>query len=204
MSLTPSDLLKYSYYTCIPEIYREEDAELNYPLYRYLSSIILGGYSLQIEDIENLIALVDPEKCPEEFFPFLYDSFGLEYYPNISVDYHRKLLMNYGELNRRRGTYSCIKFLVRVLTSMDVKLQYFRGEYEGSKGRFLKVSIQASTIKDVANMDNSIFVVQSFLGLFIPYYITVIVEGEIAVQEVSTSIYRCNLVSSSNSYMIGM
>ena len=204
MAVTSADLLDYLYYRCLPGIYQEEDAKMGKPLYRYLQSIILGGYDLAIQDIDNIIKLVDPETCPEQFFPILYESFGLEYYPNISVDYHRKLLMNYGELSKRRGTYSCIKFLVRVLTSMDVKLHYFRGEYGGSNGRFLKVSIQAITIKDMITMDNSIFVVQSFLGLFIPYYITVIVEGEIAAQKVSNSIYRCNLVSSSNSYTIGM
>ena len=146
MSLTPNDLLKYAYYTCIPEIYREEDAELDYPLYRYLSSIILGGYSLQITDIENLIALVDPEKCPSKFFPLL-------------------------------------------LTSMDVKQSYLRGEYEGEQGRHLILDLQAKSISDIIDMDVNKAVIEQFLGLFVPYYITTHVTGSIANQIVQNNRY---------------
>lgn len=203
MALTSADLLNYAYYRCLPEIYRDEDLALGLPLYRYLQSIILGGYDLAIQDIENLLTLVDPENCPEEFFPYLYESFGLEYYPDVAVDYHRKLLMNYGELKRRRGTYSCIKFLVRVLTSLDVKLRYFRGEYQEVYGRYLVVSLQAKTIEDILNLDNDSAIIQKFLGLFIPYYITVIVEGEVATQEVVTTIHRANAITSYVRYKIG-
>ena len=203
MALTSADLLQYAYFRCLPEIYRDEDKNLGYPLYRYLQTIILGGYELSVQDIENLLNLVDPENCPEEFFPFLYESFGLEYYPDVAVDYHRKLLMNYGELKRRRGTYSCIKFLVRVLTSLDVKLRYFRGEHQDVYGRYLVVSLQAKTIEDILNLDNDSALIQKFLGLFIPYYITVIVEGEVVTQEVRTKIYRANAITSYASYKVG-
>lgn len=203
MALTSADLLQYAYFRCLPEVYRDEDKNLGYPLYRYLQTIILGGYELSVQDIENLLNLVDPENCPEEFFPFLYESFGLEYYPDVDVDYHRKLLMNYGELKRRRGTYSCIKFLVRVLTSLDVKLRYFRGEYQDVYGRYLVVSLQAKTIEEILNLDNDSELIQKFLGLFIPYYITVIVEGQIAVQEVKTNIYRSSAITFYSKYYVG-
>lgn len=202
MALTSTDLLQYAYFRCLPEIYRDEDKNLGYPLYRYLQTIILGGYELSIQDIENILNLVDPERCPEEFFPFLYESFGLEYYQDVPVNYHRKLLMNYGELRRRRGTYSCIKFLARVLTSLDCRLKYIRGEYDDSNGRFLFVTLLAETIDDILNLDNSVSVVSKFLGLFVPYYITVVVNGEIAVNEVTCKIYRVNAVSSYVRYVI--
>lgn len=189
MSLTPNDLLKYAYYTCIPEIYREEDAELDYPLYRYLSSIILGGYSLQITDIENLIALVDPEKCPSKFFPLLYESFGFEYYPDVDIKYHRRFLLNFGELRKRRGTYSSIRFLVRVLTSMDVEQSYLRGEYEGEQGRHLILDLQAKSISDIINLDVNKAIIEQFLGLFVPYYITTHITGSIANQIVQNNRY---------------
>ena len=102
MAVTSADLLDYLYYRCLPGIYQEEDANIGKPLYRYLQSIILGGYELAIQDIDNIIKLVDPETCPEQFFPILYESFGLTYYPDVDMKYHRKFLMNYGELRRRK------------------------------------------------------------------------------------------------------
>lgn len=203
MSLTSNDLLKYAYYTCIPEIYKEEDAELDYPLYRYLSSIILGGYSLQITDIENLIALVDPEKCPSKFFPLLYESFGFQYYPDVDVKYHRKFLMNFGELRKRRGTYSSIRFLVRVLTSMDVKQSYLRGEYEGEKGRHLILNLQANSAEDIINMELSVRVIEQFLTLFVPYYITTHLTSSVKPIEVKTNRYRGYAISGIARYTVG-
>lgn len=203
MPLTYEELLKYAYNRCLPEIYRDRDSDIGNPLYRYMQSIIEGGCNPALQDVEGLLSLVDPETCPEEFFPYLYESFGFQYYPDVDVKYHRKFLMNYGELKRRRGTYSCIKFLVRVLTSLDVKLHYFRGEYQDVYGRYLVVSLQAKTIEDILNLDNDSALIQKFLGLFIPYYITVIVEGEVATQEIKTTIYRANAVTSYASYKVG-
>lgn len=186
MAVTSADLLNYLYFRCLPGIYQEEDAKIGKPLYRYLQSIILGGYDLAIQDIDNIIKLVDPETCPEQFFPILYESFGFEYYPDVDIKYHRRFLMNFGELRKRRGTYSSIRFLVRVLTSMDVKQSYLRGEYEGKQGRHLILDLQAKSISDIINMDVNKAVIEQFLGLFVPYYITTHVTGSIANQIVQS------------------
>ena len=195
MSFTSEDLLQYAYYRCLPEVYRDADAEIGSPLYRYLSSIILGGMDLSLTDINNLLRIVDPEKCSSEVFPVLYNSFGLEYYPDIDIKYHRKFLMNYGELKKRKGTYSCIKFLARVLTSMDTKLSYLRGEYNGVTGRHLIVELQAANLEDLAHIDTNMLVVQQFVGSFVPYYITPHVIGAVATQELDVSNYRKNFIT---------
>ena len=202
MSFTSEDLLQYAYYRCLPEVYRDADAEIGSPLYRYLSSIILGGMDLSLTDINNLLRIVDPEKCPDEFFPVLYNSFGLEYYPDIDIKYHRKFLMNYGELKKRKGTYSCINFLVRVLTSMEAKQHYLRGEYNNVTGRHLVVTLQASTLEDLANIDTSMLVVQQFISSFIPYYITPHIEGAVATQTLTSKIYRSSVMSSYTRYVL--
>lgn len=202
MALSTNDLLNYAYYRCLPQIYRDKDSELGMPLFRYLSSIILYGYRDSIEDIEGIITIIDPENCPEEYFPLLYSCFGLDYYPDVGVIYHRKILMNYGELRRRRGTYSCVRFLVKVLTGLEVNLSYFRGYHDEVYGRYLEVKLQVKTLEELENMDNSMALVSNFLGLFIPYYITTLVSGEIAVQEVKNEAYRANAISSFYSYSI--
>lgn len=203
MSLLPNDLLRYAYYTCIPDIYREEDASVGYPLYRYLSSIILGGYSLQIEDIENLITLVDPESCPEEFFPFLYESFGLEFYPDVDVKYQRRFLMNFGELRKRRGTYSSIRFLVKSLTGLEVSFKYLRGVWEGSNGRHLIITLLADSVEELINIDTSVKVINNFLSMFVPYYITTWINSEIAKKDVDSTVYSGCCITQRVSYKIG-
>lgn len=202
MAITSADLLDYLYYRCLPGIYQEEDANIGKPLYRYLQSIILGGYDLAIQDIDNIIKLVNPETCPEQFFPILYESFGLTYYPDVDMKYHRKFLMNYGELRRRKGTYSCIRFLVRVLTNMDVKLSYKRGIYNHVNGRHLILKLQAATIEDINNINTDTALVQKFLGFFLPYYITTTVEGEVATSVITSNRYRSNVITTYSSYVI--
>lgn len=193
MSITKEELLKYAYYRCTPVVYMEYDAEQGFPLYRFLASMIMGGYALSIQDIEGILDLTDPEKCPDKFFPFLYESFGLEYFPDIDIKYHRRFLANYGELNRRRGTYSCVKFLVRVLTSLESELRYFRGENEkGEYGRHLIVTLKVSSSEDILNLDLTFGVISDFLALFLPYYITVGMASEVVPQDLILPVYRAN------------
>jgi hypothetical protein len=202
MAITSLDLLDYLYHRCLPEIYREEDLKLGRPLYRYLQSLILGGHEWNIQDIENIITLVNPETCPAEFFPILYESFGLTYYPDVDIKYHRKFLMNFGELRRRRGTYSCIRYLVRVLTGLDVELSYLRGEYLGEQGRHLILNLKATSIMEILNLDNSVALVQKFLGLFLPYYITTHTIGSIATVYLTHSRIWGGAVSEKKSYTV--
>ena len=171
MAVTSADLLDYLYYRCLPGIYQEEDANIGKPLYRYLQSIILGGYDLAIQDIDNTIKLVDPETCPE--------------------------------LRRRRGTYSCIRFLVRVLTGMDVKLSYLRGEYNGQLGRHLIISLQAKTVEELLNLDISVSIVSKFVEFFTPYYITTHVIGEVTSSNIRGNKYVAGVITYYSSYQIG-
>lgn len=202
MAVTSADLLDYLYFRCLPGIYQEEDANIGKPLYRYLQSIILGGYDLAIQDIDNIIKLVDPETCPEQFFPILYESFGLTYYPDVDIKYHRKFLMNYGELRRRKGTYSCIRFLVRVLTGLDVELEYLRGEYLEQYGRHLILNLKAKSIMDILNLATSMEIVKKFIGLFLPYYITVQVVGSIATQTIGLKYYHGQAIAVTYKYSV--
>lgn len=194
MALTTQDLLDYLYYRCIPKVYIAEDKKLKYPLYRYLQGLLFGGFSGNIEDIDNIITLVDPENCPAEYFPLLYESFGLTYFPDVDIKYHRKFLMNFGELSRRRGMYSCVRYLVRALTSMNVEQTYLRGVYNDAWGRHLICDLKARTIQDILNLDTSIRVIEQFLALFVPYYITTHLTGSIENQVVSTTYYMANAV----------
>lgn len=171
--LKKEDLLNHLYYKKLPQVYRDFDLSINQnkPLYRYLQALIEGGYGEMLEDTNNFLKLVDPEKCPEEFLPTFMECFGLEYFPDIAPQYQRKFLANIGGLIQRRGLYAGVRFLVRTLTGLDVDLEYLRGEYNGQQGRHLIVTILAKSIPDLRNMGTNIFVVERYLQTQIPYYI---------------------------------
>lgn len=201
MAITKEQLLNHLYYNKLPQIYRDMDMTLKtYPLKRYLSSLIEGGYCEALEDIENILTLVDPEKCPKEYLPYLCNSFGLEYFEDIDEIYQRRFLSNIGEVIKRRGTYSCVRFLVRVLTGLNVELKYFRGVFQEKQGRHLVVTLLADTIEQVMNIGTSVFVVERYIQTQLPYYIYPHVASRVTTQEVKTIIFRANAITSHTSY----
>ena len=143
--MTSSEISDYLYYRKLPQVYRDMDRlQPNYPLKRYLTSLVEGGFTDIITSSNDFLSLVDPERCPEEFLPYLCYSFGLEYFEDIDALYQRRLLSNIGELIRRRGTYSGVRFLIRSLTGLECQLSYSRQTYEGVTGRWLIVELDTT------------------------------------------------------------
>lgn len=163
-----------SLYDKLPSVYREEDYKIGKPLYRYLQASNEGGFSLVIRDSNGFLYLVDPETCPEAIFPYLYGSFGLTYYEDIPIKYHRRFLSNIGALMKRRGTNAAVKYLVRVLTGLEVELSYERRYDEEGKctGRFLTIQLLIDSIEDTENVQVSIEVIKKFIKTQVPFYIT--------------------------------
>lgn len=188
---------KILYERNLPKVYREYDKP-KLPLKRYLSSLNSGGYNIELKDINETLNYIDPEKCPDEYFPFLLESFGLTFYPDIDLKYQRRIVANIGGLNKRRGTYACVRFLAKILSGMECDLEYFRGEYLGQEGRFLVVTLLAMTTEDISNMSTSAFVMSRYIKEYIPYYIYVIVRAVIATQSIRLPILRASAYTQHN------
>lgn len=203
MALKKEDFLKHLYYNKLPQVYRTMDEDLKTkPFWRYLSALVDGGYGEQLEDINNFLDIINPEKCPEEFLPPFMESFGLEYFEDIAPVYQRKFLANIGHLIKRRGTYTGVRYLVKTLTGLNVELKYIRGEYEGMQGRHLIVTILANSIDDLRDMGTNIFVVERYLATQIPYYIYPHVDSRVATQKINNKVYRANAVGYTIMYKI--
>lgn len=160
-------------YNRLPAVYREEDSKIGLPLYRYLQSLCEGGYSKVIDDNNNFLTLIDPEKCPDSFFPYLYASFGLKYYNNIDIKYHRKFLSNVGALLKRRGTKTVVRYIVATLTGYEVDLFYER-VYNGEgkcTGRILNINVHVQSVDEYLSF-NSGDIIEGFLKSQLPFYIT--------------------------------
>ena len=183
-------ILDHLYFNKLPQIYRDKDYSVDLSFKKYLSSLSEGGMSPVIVDIDGVLDLVDPEKCPVEFLPFLFKSFGLEYFEDIDPSYQRKLLLNIGELMKRRGTYSCVKLLSQVLTGLEAELS------SGVTSKDLNVELQARTVEEVINVDSSVNVLKRYLSQYIPYYVGLNIEARISDQTLVLDSYRTSAIPS--------
>lgn len=204
MQITNDKLLNYLYEKKLPQVYRTMDSSLRTrPFYRYLQSLLEGGYGEQLKDINRFLDIVDPKKCPEEFLPYFIESFGLTYYSDVNVAYQRKFLSNVGELLKRRGTHSVVSYLVRTLTGLSIKQRYLRGEYKGYQGRHLIVTLLAGNVDSLNHLPTYIAVVEKYLRDFIPYYIYIWIDSSVNIQKLETTRFKASCISYSLSYSIG-
>lgn len=194
MSITSKDFLDLLYNRKLPQIYRDEDKKIGYPLKRYLESLIVGGFCGSISDIEGVMLLIDPESIPEKFFPYLYESFGLEYYPDIDVSYQRKFLMNIGEFIRRRGTFAGVQFLVKVLTNLEAELSL--------EDNTLYIVLLAKNINQVDSIEMSMKVIENFIKTQIPYFISTDISSRIDTQVIASKSYSQSVVGYFPQYAI--
>lgn len=194
MSIKSEDLLHILYNKKLPQIYREEDSKIKYPLKRYLESLIEGGFKGAIEDIEGLLSLTDIKSIPDEYFPYLCESFGIEYFPDIDVTYQRKFLLNLGELIRRRGTFSSIRFMVRALTGLESELS--------REGNTLNIVLLTETVEQMRNIEISMTVVGNYIQEQIPYYMTPKITYMVKTQVIPSSSYTLSAITTLKKYQI--
>ena len=194
MGITSESFLDLLYNKKLPQIYRDEDKKIGYPLKRYLESLIEGGFCGSIKDIDMLMLLIDPETIPEKFFPYLYESFGLEYFPDIDVSYQRKFLLNIGELVKRRGTFSSVQFLIKVLTGLEAELSFKDDE--------LGIVLLAKTLGQIYSIDTSRHVIRNFIQTQIPYYVSPVISSRVDTQIITSKSYSHSAVGNYKFYKI--
>jgi phage tail-like protein len=119
MQVTQKDYLNYLYEK-LPPVYRDYDAKLKYPLKRYLECIVTGAFKPTLDLISSMLLLLDPEKCPIQYLPYLCQSFGVTYHPEVEERFQRKYLKNIIEIYKRKGTHSIIAFIAREIVGFEV------------------------------------------------------------------------------------
>ena len=194
MSISSKDLLNLLYYQKLPKIYRDADATVDFALKRYLESLIEGGFCGSIEDIEGIMLLIDPETVPDKFFPYLCESFGLEYFPDIATSYQRKFLLNLGELIRRRGTFSSVRYLIKVLTGLEAELSY--------KDCTLTIVLLARTLEQISTIETSMYVIGNFIKTQIPYFVNPVISSRVDTQIITSNSYSHSAIGSYKLYTI--
>lgn len=227
-----ADLVNFTY-TRLPPVVVQKDLEISEerpPLFNFIRSMFMGyidengayktgAGELVLQRINDFTNLIDPEKCPDKWFPYLYESFGLIYNPlieenrsiynpenpnyvgpyNGQVFYHRKFLSNIGALLKRRGSKAGLRFLVRVLTGFEFHYLYHRGYLdeadESTYGRHVTINLVVDSAEKALELENSKRVIEQFLTPFLPHYITLFIGDSLTYTTISSK--RSTLITPS-------
>lgn len=189
MALTSKELVHYLYEMKLPQVYRDKDSELGYPLRRYLEALIeVGSY----EFVDRLSVF---DVLSDIFLPYLCESFGLDFFKDMDKSYQRKFITNIGEIIQRRGTYSFVHFIVRVLTGLSAEL-YLEGT------SVLHITLLANDLEQLNSIDLSMEVVGRYVKGHIPYYIIPKFSSKINTQVIKSKSYAHSVVGSYKFYTI--
>lgn len=162
-------------YNRLPKVYRDYDVEIERlnvetqkketfkTLKEYLYSFALGGFQPLLEDLEAIINLVDPFKCPSQFLPYLLRHFGLDYIDDIPEKFQRRLVQNVVTLYKKKGTIPAVAFLAKELSGFDVKIE----EKSDGSIEFALIKLNAYEDED-AELLLAQDVIQRYIHLFLP------------------------------------
>lgn len=162
-------------YNRLPKVYRDYDVEIERlnvetqkketfkTLQEYLYSFALGGFQPLLEDLEAIINLVDPFKCPSEFLPYLLRHFGLDYIDDIPEKFQRRLVQNVVTLYKKKGTIPAVAFLAKELSGFGVNIE----EKSDGSIEFALIKLNAYEDED-AELLLAQDVIQRYIHLFLP------------------------------------
>ena len=148
-------------YNRLPKIYREFDREFTL---KHFLSIFETQLGITLESTQELLDLINVDKCPPEYIPLLCETLGVNYEPDIPISYQRRFLKNAVALNKRKGTLSAIKYLSRELFEKDVNVYM--------QGKKIKIDIE----DDMGNLGP--YSEKRILERYIKYYMPVSFELE--------------------------
>ena len=181
---TAEQLLNHLYNKRLPQVYREADIDAQYCLKRFLQSMIEGGFAETISLADGITDLTDPLKCPDKYFPILFESFGYKYSSDIPIIYQRKILQNHGELFQKRGSIEYIYVLTRILTGFDcsVDIERVNGVRVLSISMFVDNSVTSTEKQHYVNLVKK-YVTEGY----IPFYLDVETNIIVDVVDISTA-----------------
>lgn len=154
-------------YNSLPEVYRKDDISVNYALKRYLQCLSDGGYSYVIEEINNLMNLVDPEKIDKSLLYLLFKAYGLEIFNGIPELYLRKLMPSVSDLFALKGSITAIEYLTSLITGVKVEIDVTHFPETHTIKILLEMDYEAEGRGDFPNLSQIHRIIKEFL----PFYV---------------------------------
>lgn len=105
-------------YNKFPIKYREDDADVDFALKRFLEALSDGGFKYSIEEINGIADIIDPNRTPTDILPTLFEQFGLEVFNGIPENYLRYLLPRLGEAWSKKGSLNVLEYVTSSLTNI--------------------------------------------------------------------------------------
>lgn len=154
-------------YDSLPEVYRENDINVNYALKRYLQGLSDGGYAYVIDEANGILKLVDPSKVDMKWIDLLFLQYGLEIFNGIPELYLRNLLKAISNLYSRKGSIASVEYLTSVIAGVVVHVDYSEYETEGIIRIVLEMDYEAEGREGMPRIDQ----LSRILKEFLPFYI---------------------------------
>lgn len=165
--------MKEYLYNSLPSIYRDRDTNLE--LKRYLDTLTDAGFERGLLEVDGIADLINPDKCPSKFLPYLCENFGITYKYDVPEIFQRKLLKSISEFYKRKGSKSVIHFLARELSGLTVDIV----EEENPSGRdrkYFKV-----LMKVFEDDGDRLLVLQDVISRYVQEFVPVTVDIEVVV-----------------------
>lgn len=154
-------------YKSLPEMYRSEDAEVNFTLKRYLQALSEGGFSKVIEETNNILSLVDSEKVDEKLLPLLFKSYGFDIFHGVPEAYLRKLLPMVSELFSMKGSLTSVEYLTALISGVKSSVKVsdtFKTDH--AVDVILEMDYGAEQSKELPDREQLLRIVREFVPFF--------------------------------------
>ena len=137
----------------LPEVYKESQD------FRFFIEWFSQALTKQKFDIENMIDIYDPLRCPENILWMLADTMGFKYDDRLPASYNRLVLLYFMSMIKLKGSKDGVTLAAEVnLAQFNIRMVASTG-YEDEQGNFVEPQdILNNRLEDTSIPVNSVYV----------------------------------------------
>lgn len=166
MAVLNSNTFGEKIYDRFPQKYREDDAEQNYALKRFIFTANDGGFKYVIEDINNLLNLIDPSITSTKVLKLLYEQYGFPVFNGIPEEYLRNFLPHLSEVCSYKGSLNAIDYIATSVTGVEASSEVVTHDEDNSCDVTVTLRVNSNRLKYFPNSDQF----RRIMEHFIPFY----------------------------------
>lgn len=110
-------------YYLLPKNFRNADLSNRQQLKRFLDIIVEGGFGPLHEETRNILSLIDFDRVPAEYLPYLASALGFKFPYDLDEQTQRTYVKNAVKSYRMKGTETALTFMIRELTRFKTDIQ---------------------------------------------------------------------------------
>lgn len=165
-SVLDSDIFGEKIYERFPSKYKQDDAEQNYSLKRFIFSASEGGFKYIIDETNGLLDLLNPSVAPEKVLKLLYKNYGLEVFNGIPEEYLRNFLPYLNEACSYKGSLTSIDYISTSVTGIETHSDIVVNDEDNSVDLTITLELTSSVVKYFPDYAQFMRILEKF----IPFY----------------------------------